>query len=349
MKKDIFDRKHYDFGVPGELIAQVPVSPRDSSRLLTIDRQTGAIGESRFSGIVDFLRQGDVLVLNNTKVIKARLIARRTSGAKFEVLLLKKIEKGIWEVLVKPGKRAKIGDNIVFGGEGKLKATVLDHTPAGGRILKFVPEDFDDSLDSLGQVPLPPYIKKDIDDSSKYQTVFAKNEGAIAAPTAGLHFTESLLKKIQDKGVKIIYITLHCGLATFKPVKTSDIRDHKIESEWIEVDSAVAEIINKAKSQSRRIIAVGTTAIRSLESAASLDSCKNVYINPFFGETNLYITPGYKFNIIDGVITNFHTPYSTNLILISSFCGRPLVATAYKYAIDKNFRFYSFGDATLII
>ncbi|UCD14798.1 MAG: tRNA preQ1(34) S-adenosylmethionine ribosyltransferase-isomerase QueA [Candidatus Omnitrophota bacterium] len=348
MGNDIFNRKHYDFGVGASFIAQEPVSPRDSSRLLIIDRKDKTIAEGRFSDIAGFLREGDVLVLNNTKVIKARLIAKRTSGAKFEVLLLKKIEQGIWEVLVKPGKRAKIGDNISFEGKRPVTATVLNKTSQGGRVLKFTPEDFDSFLDSLGRTPLPPYIKKDIDDPDKYQTVFAKEKGAVAAPTAGLHFTKELLDKIENKGVKVIYITLHCGLATFRPVKTEDIRNHKIEPEWVQISPQASRIINRAGKE-HRVIAVGTTVIRSLESAALLDSEGRAYIKPFCAETGLYITPGYKFRIVDAVITNFHTPYSTNLILTSSFCGETLLQDAYKYAMERNFRFYSFGDATLII
>lgn len=349
MEKDIFKREYYDFGVPDTLIAQSPLSQRDCSRLLMINRRDKTVKEGYFRDILEFLQRGDVLVLNDTKVIKAALTAKKYSGAKIEILLLKKVEDGIWSVLVKPGKKVKIGDNIVFDGKLKLSAEVLSKTSQGGRILKFIPQDCDSVLELLGKVPLPPYIKADVDDVGKYQTVFAKNKGAVAAPTAGLHFTKELMEEIENKGVKIIYITLHCGLATFRPIKSEDIREHKIEPEWMEITPAAAEIVNKAKKEHQRVIAAGTTVIRALESAVGISVEKEDSISPFCGETSLFITPGYKFRVIDAVITNFHTPYSTNLALIASFCCQDLLKRAYKHAVDRKFRFYSFGDACLII
>lgn len=351
-EKDIFHISNYDYKIPARLIAQEPVSKRDESRLLVIGRGCGEVKEGGFKDILDFLRAGDTLVLNNTKVIKARLSARKETGASLEVLLLKQREEGVWEALVKPGKRAKLGDTLIFGKEGSgviIRAKVLGRTEQGGRLLAFSPCGIESFLDRLGNVPLPPYIKKDIDDPDKYQTIYAKKEGAIAAPTAGFHFTKALLAEIKKRGVNIVYVTLHCGPATFRPVKIEDIREHKMYSEWIEVSSAAADTVNKTKQAGNRVIAVGTTSIRSLESAADKDKAGRVYVRPFSGETNLYIFPGYKFNVVDGVITNFHTPCSTNFILISSFCGIKLLRKAYARAIKKDFRFFSFGDATLII
>lgn len=349
-KKDIFHISNYDYKIPPRLIAQEPVSKRDESRLLVINRENSEIKQGIFKDILDFLRAGDAIVLNNTKVIKARLSARKETGANVEVLLVKQREKGIWEALVKPGKRAKLGDTLIFEKEGRvIRAKVLGRTEQGGRILAFSPCGIESFLDELGKVPLPPYIKKDIDDPDKYQTVYAKEKGAIAAPTAGFHFTKDLLAEIKKRGVKVIYVTLHCGLATFRPVKTEDIREHKIDPEWIEVSPFAAAAVNKTKQAGNRVIAVGTTSIRSLESAAYKDKAGRVYIRPFSGETNLYIFPGYKFNAADVVITNFHTPCSTNFILISSFCGIKLLRKAYALAIKKDFRFFSFGDATLIL
>ena len=355
MKKDIFDVQHYDFGISRELIAQEPASPRDSSRLMMLNRKSSVIKEGIFRDVVDYLQPGDLLVLNNTKVIKARLIGKRAGGGRVEVLLLKKVKEGIWEALAKPGKRAKINDIIIF--EKGVQAKVIAKTEQAARILDFCflrsspPEadGIESFLEQSGKVPLPPYIKKEVNSPQDYQTIYAEKQGAIAAPTAGLHFTKDLINKIKNKGVEIVYVTLHCGLATFRPVKTEDIRDHKIEAERVEVSSAPAEAINKAKLAKKRIIAVGTTAIRTLESAA-VDAGKGIFtIKPFYGETSLYITPGYKFKIIDAVITNFHTPASTNLILISSFCGLEPLCQCYIRAAASKFRFYSFGDAMLIV
>ncbi|MBU0694833.1 MAG: tRNA preQ1(34) S-adenosylmethionine ribosyltransferase-isomerase QueA [Candidatus Omnitrophica bacterium] len=370
MKRDEFGLSHFNYEIPSSLIAQEPVFPRDSCRLLIVNRKKKSVEEGVFGDVVSFLNRGDVLVLNDTKVIKARLTGRKESGGKVEVLLLKEREEGAWEVLVKPGKRAKINDTIIFEENtlspsnskprrilgiqrGKpltgLTAKVLDKTPQGGRVLQFFPPNLRSSLGLRGKVPLPPYIKKEIDDSGNYQTVYAKREGAVAAPTAGLHFTQNLLNAIKKKEVEIAHITLHCGLATFRPVKTEDIRDHKMGREWIDIDSKTAGIINRAKKEFRRVVAVGTTAVRALESIVCLDEKGVSCIKPFTGETSFYIFPGYKFKIVDCLITNFHTPCSTNLILVSSFSGRELIKESYAYAMKRNFRFYSFGDAMLII
>jgi S-adenosylmethionine:tRNA ribosyltransferase-isomerase len=346
MDKSVFSRTNYDFQIPQELIAQEPAKARDSSRLLILDRKKASIKQGIFRDILNFLEPGDVLVLNNTKVIKARLKAQKTTGAKLEVLLLKEQKPDLWEVLVKPGKRAQINDRLIFP-QGNLEAKVIDKTKAGGRVLQFNSPDLKNLLNKIGKVPLPSYIKQETSDLEQYQTVYAKVQGAVAAPTAGLHFTKTLIAELKNKGVKLVYLTLHCSLATFRPIKTSDIRNHRIESEWIELSSQAAEDINSAKAQGKRIIAVGTTGVRALESTA-LNS-KNNQVKPFSGDTRLYILPGYGFKIVDALITNFHTPYSTNLVLISSFCGLELTQKAYLYAQKNNFRFYSFGDAMLVI
>jgi len=346
MIKDIFNLCQYNFQISKDLIAQEPVSPRDSCRLLILDRKDSSLKEEVFRDIVDYLREGDILILNNTKVIRAKLLARRSSGAKLEILLLGEKEEGIWEALVKPGKRARVGETISFELENH-KAKIISKTSSGTRILDFKLLDVDDFLLKAGAVPLPPYIKKEIQNPDDYQTVYAKRKGAVAAPTAGLHFTPQLIKRIEEKGVKILYITLHCSLATFRPVKREDIRNHRIESEWVEVDSLVAKSINKAKRNQQRVIAVGTTVVRSLESAASLG--KGSLVKAFCGLTNLYIIPGYKFKVVDAIISNFHTPSSTNLILVSAFAKPFLIRQGYTYAKGEKFRFYSFGDAMLIL
>lgn len=339
--------EQYFYKLPQELIAQDPVSPRDKCHLLVINRNQETIKEIFFYDIADFLQKGDVLVLNNTKVIKARLHGYKEKGSKVEILLLKKVNPGEWETLVKPAKRAKIKDILIFK-EGELKAEVIDKTEKGSKILRFFPADIENILANIGETPFPPYIKKTTANFQDYQTIYAKNEGAVAAPTAGLHFTKELMEKLTKKGIKIVYLTLHCGLATFRPVKVPDIRKHDMESEYVELLPQAAEIINKARINNKRIIAVGTTAVRSLESAALRDPQKKFIVKPFCGPTNLYITAGYKFKIIDGLITNFHTPHSTNLILVSAFGGSKLIRRSYDYAIDHYLRFYSFGDAMFI-
>lgn len=346
--KDLFKLTNYDLKIPKELIAQEPVSPRDSSRLLVINRKDKSIQEVVFKDVIDFLNTGDVLILNDTRVIKAKLSGKKESGSKIDVLLVKEKQKGIWEVLLNPGKRIKPNDVIIFG-EGTIRARALEKTLEGGRVLDFNPAHIEEILANVGEPPLPHYIKKKVGDFNKYQTVYAKKEGAIAAPTAGLHFTPELLRRIEKKGISIAFITLHCGLATFRPVKTQDIREHKINTEYLEISQAAADVVNKAKENRCKVVAQGTTSIRALESVAFMDAYNKIRIKPFSGETNLYITPGYKFKIIDAVLTNFHTPCSTNLILVSSFCGLDLTRHAYAYAVKKKFRLYSFGDAMLII
>lgn len=347
MNSDVFKTSRYDWQIPEKMIAQCAVSPRDSSKLLVIDSKKSSMKTRVFRDIIEYFKKGDVLVLNNTKVIKARLMGEKPSGSKIEVLLLRQVNQGVWKAMVKPGKRVRVGDIINF--RKGLEAKVIEKSGEGLRMLEFNSNDIKRIIEKIGKVPLPPYIKKETEDFGHYQTVYAKKDGAVAAPTAGLHFTKELLDKLKNKGVKIVYVTLHCGLATFRPVKTQDIRDHKLSSEWIEVSQAVANIINSAKRENSRIIAVGTTAIRTLESLAFSDKEERVFIKPYCGETNLYILPGYKFKIVDNVITNFHTPCSTNLVLITCFCGYDLLKQSYEYAKTNNFRFFSLGDAMLII
>lgn len=347
MEKE-FSLSNFDFSLPPELIAQEPLDTRDDSRLLIVNRQNQSVNENQFKNILDYLKAGDVLVLNNTKVMPVRLFAKKKSGAKIEILLLKETEPSIWEALIMPSKRLKTNDEIIFE-NSPVKAIVLDKTAIGARLLKFSTADVKSFINQVGLAPTPPYIKKEVDNQAKYQTVYAKVDGAIAAPTAGFHFTPELLKKIQDKNIAITYVTLHCSLATFRPVKTDDIRDHVIESEYIGIDQSTVDIINKAKKENRRIVGVGTTSIRTLESVAFIDETNTPQVKPFTGETKLYITPGYKFKIIDAVITNFHTPHSTNLVLVSCFASIDLIQKSYNYAIKNKFRFFSFGDAMLIL
>jgi S-adenosylmethionine:tRNA ribosyltransferase-isomerase len=339
----------FDYPLPKELIAQEPKQRRDESRLLVLNRKRRSLEEAIFKDIVNFTREGDVLVLNNTKVIPARLLGKRETGGKVEVLLLKEKEKGLWKVLVKPGKKAKIGETISFG-EGKFRGEILKETENGGeRVIRFNPPDIGELINNYGQMPLPPYIKKEIDSPNRYQTVYAEKEGAIAAPTAGFHFTGRLLKELTSRGVELVYITLHCGIATFRPVKTQDIKEHRMEAEFYEVAPETAETINRAKLQKRRIIAVGTTVVRTLETVGFINGEGIPQVRAKTDESKLYIYPGYEFKIIDSLITNFHLPCSTNLILVCAFAGRENIFKAYQYAIDKRFRFYSFGDAMLIL
>ncbi|MCF7887303.1 MAG: tRNA preQ1(34) S-adenosylmethionine ribosyltransferase-isomerase QueA [Candidatus Omnitrophica bacterium] len=342
MDEYIFRRQNYDYSIEERLIAQEPVYPRDKCRLLALARKSGKLRETIFSGIIDFFQKGDVLALNNTKVFKARIFAKKETGAKIEVFLLKELEEGCWQCLVKPAKRAKIGSKIFF--EENFQAEVKKRTEKGLFIIQFYPQNIKGLIESIGKTPLPPYIKKE-SDLKNYQTVYAKKKGAVAAPTAGLHFTKELLNKIKKKGVKIIYLTLHCGLGTFQPIKKEDIRDHQMAEEYVEVPKEAAEIINNAKKEKKKIFAAGTTAARSLESAAS----ENKKVKKYLGQTSLYITPGYNFKAVDGLITNFHTPLSTNLVLVSSFSSPQLIKKAYRYAKENQFRFFSFGDAMLII
>lgn len=333
--------------LPQELIAQDPLSDRSASRLMLLDKNTGEIEHKIFKDIIDYLNPGDCLVINDTKVIPARLIGERVgTGAAIEVLLLKRKEdmKDVWEVLVKPGKKAKIGTKISFGG-GKLVAEVIDIVEEGNRLIQFTYEGiFEEILDELGQMPLPPYITHKLQDKNRYQTVYAKHEGSAAAPTAGLHFTKELLEKIQEKGVDIARVTLHVGLGTFRPVKVENIQEHHMHSEYYVVTQEAADKINNAKANGGRVICVGTTSCRTIESASDNDG----NVKACSGWTEIFIYPGYKFKVLDALITNFHLPESTLLMLVSALAGREHVLAAYKTAVEEKYRFFSFGDAMFI-
>lgn len=333
------------FELPEELIAQDPLEKRDESRLLVLHRKEGTIEHRVFKEIIDFLNPGDCIVLNNSRVIPARLHGyKEDTKANMEFVLLRRIDKDKWETLVKPGKKAKLGSRFIFG-NGELKCTVLDNTDAGGRIIEFEYEGiFEEILDKLGEMPLPPYIKHKLKDKERYQTVYSKVEGSAAAPTAGLHFTNELLSKIKDKGIKIAYLTLHVGLGTFRPVKVEDIEKHLMHSEFYMLDSENAEIINSAKISGKRIIAVGTTSCRTLETLGD----ENGIVKPSSGWTDIFIYPGYKFKVVDCLITNFHLPESTLIMLVSALAGRESTMDAYKAAVDERYRFFSFGDSMFI-
>ncbi|MDR2940245.1 MAG: tRNA preQ1(34) S-adenosylmethionine ribosyltransferase-isomerase QueA [Clostridiales bacterium] len=337
-------KSDFYFDLPERLIAQTPLLDRSSSRLMALDKYTGAVEHKKFSDIVGYLGQGDCLVLNNTKVIPARVIGHKEGLlGKVEVLLLRRIDKDIWETLAKPGKRARAGDKIIF--DTHLSCEVLDVLDDGNRVVKFNYDGvFEEALDKIGQMPLPPYIKGEVADKGRYQTIYAKIEGSAAAPTAGLHFTEGLLSVLKQKGVNIAYLTLHIGLGTFRPVKADNILEHKMHSEFYSVDKECAELINSSKSNGKKIIAVGTTSCRTLESCAGADG----FIKPGSGNTDIFIYPGYKFKIVDSLITNFHLPESTLIMLISALCGRENVLNAYHEAIAQEYRFFSFGDAMFI-
>lgn len=335
---------YYD--LPEELIAQDPLEDRTASRLLVLDRKTGAVKHKIFSDVIDYLNKGDCLVINNTRVIPARLIGEKEgTGGKVEVLLLKRRANDVWETLVKPGKKLKPGAKITFG-DGRLRAEVLEVVEEGNRLVKFHYEGiFEEILDSLGEMPLPPYITHKLEDKEMYQTVYAKFDGSAAAPTAGLHFTKELLNKIEEKGIKIASITLHVGLGTFRPVKVDDVNNHHMHTEWYEVNAEAAEIINETKRNGGRVICVGTTSCRTIESVAD----ENGYVKAKTGETDIFIYPGYKFKVMDGLITNFHLPESTLVMLVSAFAGKENVLAAYETAVKERYRFFSFGDAMLII
>lgn len=342
--------KDFDYFLPEELIAQRPIEPRDSSRLLIMDKITGEIEHHQyFREIIDELTSDDVLVFNDTKVIPARLYGvRHNTGGKVEVLLLNPLGENKWECLVKPGAKCKIGQKIDFGdfssGEIRLQGEVIAHTDFGGRIIQFTCfENFDELIQELGEMPLPPYIHEKLSDKDRYQTIYAREKGSAAAPTAGLHFTEELLQKIKAKGIKTVFVTLHVGLGTFRPVSTENIEDHKMHSESYEVSEEAAKIINDAKAQGKRIIAVGTTSVRTLESAS-----KNGVLQEGRGSTQIFIYPGYKFQIVDALITNFHLPQSTLLMLISALSSRENCLQAYEEAVAQKYRFFSFGDAMFI-
>lgn len=332
----------FNYDLPEKLIAQHPADKRDQSRLLVMGKNTGKIEHRRFKDVIDYLQTGDVLVLNKTRVLPARIFGIKENGyAKIEVLLLKRDETqdNVWEVLVRPGKKAKVGTIISFG-EGLLCGEIVEMTSAGRKILFTYEGIFEEILEKLGTMPLPPYIHEKLEDPSRYQTVYAKVNGSAAAPTAGLHFTESLLKKIQDKGIEIAEVLLHVGLGTFKPVNEELIEEHEMHSEYYEIDEESARIINTAKAEHRRIISVGTTSTRALESAA-----RNGCVIAGNGWTDIFIYPGYQWQIVDGLITNFHLPKSTLMMLVSALSTREYILTAYEEAIKKEYRFFSFGDA----
>ena len=337
--------KDYDYDLPEELIAQDPLEDRSSSLLMVLDRQTGDVEHRHFTDILEYLHPGDCLVINNTKVIPARLFGvKEDTQAKIEVLLLKRKENDIWETLVKPGKKAKPGTKLVFG-DGLLTAEVVDVVEEGNRLIQFHYDGiFEEILDQLGQMPLPPYITHQLKDKNRYQTVYAKYDGSAAAPTAGLHFTKELLQKVKDMGVDIAEVTLHVGLGTFRPVKVENVLDHHMHSEFYMVSQEAADKINRAKESGHRVIAVGTTSTRTLEAAAD----ENGRLHETSGWTEIFIYPGYQFKVIDALITNFHLPQSTLVMLVSALAGREHVLHAYETAVKERYRFFSFGDAMLI-
>ncbi|WP_066311686.1 tRNA preQ1(34) S-adenosylmethionine ribosyltransferase-isomerase QueA [Bacillus sp. FJAT-29814] len=342
MKVDLFD-----FHLPEELIAQVPLKTRTDSRLMVLDKETGDIKHEVFKNITEYLREGDCLVLNDTKVLPARLFGvKEDTGAKIEVLLLKQTEGDQWETLVKPAKRVKEGTEIVFG-DGLLKAVCTGTSEHGGRLLDFTYEGiFYEVLDQLGEMPLPPYIKEQLEDRDRYQTVYAREPGSAAAPTAGLHFTEELLEEIKAKGVHVTFITLHVGLGTFRPVNVDDIEGHDMHSEFYMVTEGTARLLNEVRNSGGRIITVGTTSTRTLETIASANNGQFVEGS---GWTSIFIYPGYEFKAIDGMVTNFHLPKSTLIMLVSALAGREHILHAYNTAVEERYRFFSFGDAMFII
>ena len=334
---------YYD--LPKELIAQTPVEPRDSSRLLLLGRDNGNIEHKHFYDIIDFLKEGDLLVCNDSRVLPARIFGiKDETGARVEFLLLKQVENNKWETLCKPGKKAREGTKFSFG-DGILRATVLEVKDDGNRVVEFESdENFFTALDKIGQMPLPPYITAELEDRERYQTVYSNELGSAAAPTAGLHFTNELMEKIKAKGVNIAYVTLHVGLGTFRPVKVDDVTKHKMHSEHYEIPKETAELIKKTKANGGRVIAVGTTSCRTVESVATFFG----EIKPCDGFTDIFIYPGYEFKVLDGLITNFHLPESTLIMLVSAFCGYDNIMNAYKTAVDEKYRFFSFGDAMFI-
>ncbi len=337
----------FDYHLPKELIAKFPVEPRDSARLLVLNRKTGDVEHRIFRDIVDYLNPGDLLVINDTKVIPARLFGRLETGGKVEVLLVRQVEPDVWEVMAKPARKLKEGKRVIFDGE--LSAEVLGYAGEGKRLLRFNlkgGKTFMEKLSEIGHIPLPPYIEREErpEDREKYQTVFASKEGAVAAPTAGLHFTEELLQKLKDKGIIIKPVTLHVGPGTFKPVKVENVEDHKMDYETYSVPEETAEAIREARERGSRVVAVGTTVVRTLESAGKEDGT----VEPGEGRTNLFIYPGYRFKVVDALITNFHLPRSTLLMLVSAFAGKERVLNAYREAVEKGYRFYSYGDAMFI-
>ncbi|HIU51611.1 MAG TPA: tRNA preQ1(34) S-adenosylmethionine ribosyltransferase-isomerase QueA [Candidatus Merdicola faecigallinarum] len=334
----------FNYYLPEELIAQVPIKKRDESRLMVLDREKKTIEHKVFKDIIEYLNPGDCLVRNNTKVLPARLYGKKETGAKIEFLLLNQIEGDIWECIVKPGSKLKPGTNVTFG-EGKLKATILDVMPGGTRKVEFFYDGiFNEILDEIGLMPLPPYIHESLKEKDRYQTVYAQYEGSAAAPTAGLHFTDELLEKIKQKGVEIANVTLHVGIGTFRPVKVDTIEEHHMHSEHFYIKQEDVDKINNAKKNGKRVIAVGTTSCRVLESIAD----ENGLVSPTERDTNIFIYPGYQFKCLDGLITNFHLPESTLIMLVSALAGKEYIMQAYEEAVKEKYRFFSFGDAMFI-
>lgn len=337
--------KDFYFELPDRLIAQTPLENRSESRLMHVNRINGDVSHDKFYNFIQYLSPGDCLVLNNTKVIPARLFGVKDTGATVEFLLLKRLSKTKWETLVKPGRKAKIGSEFIFG-DGRLKCQVVDIGEEGTRIIDFEFDGiFEEILDALGTMPLPPYITETLEDAKRYNTVYAKHDGSAAAPTAGLHFTEALLDQAKQKGIHIAYLTLHVGLGTFRPVKVDDVNSHKMHSEYYELTAENAAIINSAKEAGGRIVSVGTTTTRTLETIADAEG----KVHESNGWTDIFIYPGYKFKIIDGLITNFHLPESTLIMLVSALTTRDRILNAYKIAVKEEYRFFSFGDAMIII
>lgn len=338
--------KDFYYDLPEELIAQKPLENRSDSRLMVLGKETGEINHKHFYDIIDYLKEGDCLVMNNTRVIPARLYGTKEgTGGKIEFLLLKRIDINTWEVILKPGRKAKVGSRFEFGG-GLLKAEILEVIEDGNRIVRFEYDGvWEELLDRLGEMPLPPYIHEKLNDRERYQTVYSKIEGSAAAPTAGLHFTNELLEKIKAKGVNIAFVTLHVGLGTFRPVSVDNVEEHKMHSEYYEVSEETAKIVNETKKKGGRIIAVGTTSVRTMESVADEDG----YLKKCSGNTEIFIYPGYKFRTVDALITNFHLPESTLLMLISAFSDKEKIFKSYNEAIKERYRFFSFGDAMFIV
>lgn len=335
----------YYYDLPQELIAQDPLQDRSSSRLLILNRRTGQRTHGTFRDILKYLERGDTLILNDTKVIPARLLGlREGTGASIEILLLKRLEKDVWECLVRPGKKLRPGARAVFG-DGSLKAEILEIAEGGNRLVRFEYKGiFEEVLDRLGEMPLPPYITHRLQDRNRYQTVYAKYEGSAAAPTAGLHFTPELLREVRNMGVNIGFVTLHVGLGTFRPVKVDDVEEHVMHTEWYNVPAETAELINRTHEEGHRVICVGTTSCRTIESAAD----ENGTVHPGSDDTSIFIYPGYRFRAMDALITNFHLPESTLIMLVSAFAGRETILDTYKEAVEKRYRFFSFGDAMFI-
>jgi S-adenosylmethionine:tRNA ribosyltransferase-isomerase len=345
---------HFQFNLPEELLAEFPTENRDESRLMVVNRKTGTIEHKLFKDIIDYFDDGDVMVLNNTKVFPARLYGNKEkTGARIEVFLLRELnaEQRLWDVLVDPARKIRIGNKLYFGDDDSLVAEVIDNTTSRGRTLRFLYdgsyEEFREKLVELGETPIPKYINREVtpEDAERYQTIYAKEEGAVAAPTAGLHFSKHLLKRLEIKGIDFAEVTLHVGLGTFNPVEVEDLSKHKMDSEEMKISQEACDIINNAKANKKRICCVGTTAMRAMESSVSSQRT----LNPFTGWTNKFIYPPYDFSLANAMVTNFHTPKSTLLMMISAFCGHDLMMKAYKEAIQEKYRFYSYGDAMLII